>query len=454
MNMKDDKKWYSTPGLKKSISELDELLSRNSEYPILIQGPTGSGKTFFYERIIDYFIDKKNNPNLPYKLINCAAIPKELIDSELFGHEKGAFSGAAKSKIGLLAVADKGVAVLDEIGELSETLQAKLLTFFDTKKIRKVGGTKEIDVDVFIVGTTNASEKKFRKDFWHRFNKITVPPLCERRKDILYLMRQFCGTTPIIGWQLLDCLCQAWDGNVRELERKYPHYTQEGLAKADELSSNSPNFGFLDFVSIREFLGEELPKPLFLLKYPPFNSIADRLQKKFPTLLGTNVLNLNKFNDERLEGLYREFLLFCWHFRQHPCSSDNILDNISKSEPTQNISLSMKELDLGCDSDLQRDISNIYAQNPEAFGGSQIDQSEPPPDERLSEPEPIPINYFDIMKKVSPNDYYQLWLLYHLYIRKRTQRDIAKEFNISTSTISRWKKKKLPPDILKKLGLI
>jgi len=451
MNMKDDNKWYSTPGLKKSISELDELLSRNSEYPILIQGPTGSGKTFFYKRIIDYFIKKKNNPNLPYKLINCAAIPENLIDAELFGYEKGAFSGATKSKIGLLKVADKGVAVLDEIGELSKTLQAKLLTFFDTKKIRRVGSTKEIDVDVFIVGTTNASEKKFRKDFWHRFDKITVPPLYERRKDILYLMRQFCGTTPIIGWQLLDCLCQTWDGNVRELSRKYHHYTQEGLAEADELSPKLQNFSFLDFVSIHEFLGEELPKPLYLLKYLPFNSIADRLQKKFPTLLGTNVLNLNKFNDEQLEELYREFLLFCWHFSQHPCLDSNILEHISKLEPTQSIHLSMKELDPGCDVDLQRDISKIYAQNPGPFG--QIDQPKPLPDERLSEPEPPPINHCD-MEKISPNDYYQLWLLYHLYIRKKSQRDIAKEFNISTSTLSRWVKKKLSPDTLKKLGSV
>ena len=453
MNMKDDKRWCPTPGLEKSISELDKLLSRNSEYPILIQGPTGSGKTFFYKRIIDYFIDKKNNPNLPYKLINCAAISENLIEAELFGYVKGAFTGATRSKIGLLKSADKGVLILDEIGEFSKPLQAKLLTFFDTKEIRRVGSTEEVEkvVDVFIVGTTNAPEETFRKDFWHRFHKITVPPLYERRKDILYLMRQFCETTPIIGWQLLDCLCQAWDGNVREFEKKYPYYTQDGSAKTDELFLKLQKHSYLDFVNVWEILKNQLSHPLFLLKHPPFNRIADRIQKKFPTLFGTNVLNLSKFSDKRLDELYREFLLFCWHFNQHPCLNDNILKYIAEGETSVSMHFSTEKVDSIYDFDLKKDISILYIQKSKTFGSNQIDQ-EPPPDKRLSEPEPPPINHCD-MKKVSPNDYYQVWLLYHLYIRKKSQRDIAKEFNIPTSTISRWVKKKLSPDTLKKIGV-
>ena len=166
--------------------------------------------------------------------MNCASFTAGLLESELFGHEKGAFTDARIAKKGLLEVAHGGVVFLDEIGDLPLELQPKLLTFLESKQLRRVGGLHEIQVDVQIVAATNhdlldrVEQGRFRKDLYYRLNVLptSVPPLRERRDDIVLLAQEFyhalCrkhGVEPaLLGPDTFDLLCAyAWPGNVREL---------------------------------------------------------------------------------------------------------------------------------------------------------------------------------------------------------------------------------------------
>ena len=421
--MAPERDFIPTPGLQNCIDELDNLLSHSPEYPILICGETGSGKSFFYKRIIEHF--QKDKRTAPSKIINCAAFPKELIESELFGHEKGAFTGAAKAKKGLLTSANGGVSVLDEIGELPKYCQAKLLTFLDTGLIRPIGSVNEVKVNTFIVGTTTASPKKFRDDFWHRFHKLYIPPLHKRRIDILYLMREFCGDTPVFGWQILECLCKPWHGNVRELHRKYHNFTiKSQMAQGDieSLFTNAPYEVFVrtDLDEIRRLLVH----PSKLLRSPYFSSEANLLKKHFPTLLSDDSLVLKKCDVNRLNEIYQEFFSLCWHFEQDPQLDDDIMTYILKgqaSTTTQNFMIQVKD-NFSYHAELRSTIRTIYTK-------IQSD-SQPLPD-------PIPLDLCS-MEEVIPDNYKQKWLEYHLLIRKRTAKELAARYGINYKKINRW----------------
>jgi len=218
-------------GDSKSIKEVLQLAEKSaiSESNILLEGETGTGKELFAE-----FIHKNSNRNKkPFVAINCASLPDQLIESELFGYEKGAFTDAKTSKQGLVEIADGGTLFLDEIGELSLALQPKLLRFLENGDFRRVGGIANLKSNVRVIGATNknlmeeAEQKKFRRDLLFRLNVITltIPPLRERGNDIILLSEYFLRTKSSVrqpkklsAEAKKALLHYGFPGNVRELE--------------------------------------------------------------------------------------------------------------------------------------------------------------------------------------------------------------------------------------------
>ena len=198
---------------------------------VLILGETGTGK----ELIARAIHDLSPRRNYPFVKVNCAAIPSGLLESELFGHEKGAFTGAIAQKIGRFELANKGTLFLDEIGDIPLELQPKLLRVLQEQEFERLGSTRTQRVDVRVVAATNANlapmvaEKKFRSDLFYRLNvfPITVPPLRERRDDIVRLVRHFANKYAqrmgkhivSIPRTTMDALSRhTWPGNIRELQ--------------------------------------------------------------------------------------------------------------------------------------------------------------------------------------------------------------------------------------------
>jgi len=200
-----------------------------SDSNILIEGETGTGK----ELMAEYIHKHSARDDKPFVVINCASLPDQLIESELFGHEKGAFTDAKSAKQGLVEIAHGGTLFLDEIGELSLTLQPKLLRFLENGEYRRIGGVTTLTSNVRVIGATNrnlieeADNKKFRKDLLFRLNVITltIPPLRERRDDILLLANHFIKEkTPIRAPKHLSneaeelLMGYSFNGNIRELD--------------------------------------------------------------------------------------------------------------------------------------------------------------------------------------------------------------------------------------------
>jgi len=208
-----------------------EIMAKNPDTTVLILGPTGSGKGLLAKHIHE----KSSRRDQSFLEINCAGLSENLLESELFGHERGAFTDAKTVKKGLMEVADGGTLFLDEIGEMPLSIQAKVLTALETKIFRRVGGTKNIEVDVRIIAATSANilekmrEGKFREDLYYRLNilPITVPPLVNRKTDILNLttlfLNEFAGkmnkTIKGLTKDAISLLVNyAWPGNIRELK--------------------------------------------------------------------------------------------------------------------------------------------------------------------------------------------------------------------------------------------
>ncbi len=200
-----------------------------SEASILIQGESGTGKSLVAKAI--HMASPRANG--PFLIINCSGFQDPLLESELFGHEKGAFTGATSVKMGLFEVAAGGTLLLDEVGEMSPAMQAKLLQVLDTKELRRVGGTRVHRVDVRIIAATNkdlAHEVRtggFREDLYYRLNvvSVTLPSLRERKEDIPLLIEHFLQQCRVTGQQAKTISREAmqslvdypWPGNVREL---------------------------------------------------------------------------------------------------------------------------------------------------------------------------------------------------------------------------------------------
>ena len=250
----------------KAIYEIVKRIAQSDTTTILIQGESGTGKEMIATMIHRY----SSRRDHPFLEINCASLPEELLESELFGHERGAFTDAKAQKVGLLELANKGTLFLDEIGEMSLTIQVKLLRVLERMTFRRVGGTKDIKVSVRIISATNSDlegsvqKKTFREDLYYRLKvvPIFIPPLRERKEDIYLLLRhllnhfnkQFNKNFQDIEDAAYDIILNyPWPGNIRELKNMVervvlleddtvlraehiPASIQQGLSPEKELS--------------------------------------------------------------------------------------------------------------------------------------------------------------------------------------------------------------------------
>lgn len=226
-------KEQSIVGVSREIERVRDLVFRlqHSEAPVLIQAETGCGKELIAQEIVKY----SERWDRPYVKINCSAVVESLFESELFGYEEGAFTGAMKKgKKGLLETASGGTIFLDEIGEMPMGMQAKLLRVLQEQEVMRVGGTEPVHINVRVIAATNCPlqklvrEDKFRKDLFYRLNvlPVTIAPLRERKEDIPVLAEHFLrkysklhGTPKDLTPSAIEALCAYdWPGNVRELE--------------------------------------------------------------------------------------------------------------------------------------------------------------------------------------------------------------------------------------------
>jgi DNA-binding NtrC family response regulator len=211
------------PGMKDLLATVERVAP--SDLPVLVQGETGTGK----ELVARALHRLSARAAEPFVAISCGAVPESLLESELFGHEKGAFTGAIARKPGLFEVADRGVLFLDEVGEIAPSVQIKLLRALESKEFFRVGGTRPVRSDVRLVSATHKDLKHatqtgaFREDLFYRLNGVTLrlPPLRERKDDIGLLARHFMdrfGPQKKLSARALQALQQySWPGNVREL---------------------------------------------------------------------------------------------------------------------------------------------------------------------------------------------------------------------------------------------
>ena len=274
-------------GASVGIQKIKDTIERvgPTEARVLITGPNGTGK----ELVARWLHAKSNRSSAPIIEVNCAAIPSELIESELFGHEKGAFTSAHKQRIGKFEQANGGTLFLDEIGDMSLSAQAKVLRALQENKITRVGGDKEIKVDVRVVAATNKdlrreiAEKKFREDLYHRLAVIIieVPPLNERLDDIPLLSEHFIqsicneyGTTPKkITPKALKALKDVnWTGNIRELRNVIERLiilSDKEITEQDVLDYVKPSSANKDAL-----------KDLFS-RFDDFNELKEHLKKEY-----------------------------------------------------------------------------------------------------------------------------------------------------------------------------
>lgn len=282
-------------GESQAIGKIKETIDRvaPTEARVLVTGANGSGK----ELVARWLHEKSSRSNAALIEVNCAAIPSELIESELFGHEKGSFTSAVKQRIGKFESASGGTLFLDEIGDMSLSAQAKVLRALQENKIARVGGEKEIDVDVRVIAATNKDLQKeieagnFRMDLYHRLSVILihVPPLCDRRDDIPLLTRSFLEEIcteygmPVkkvseAGMDALKAL--PWSGNIRELRnmierliilsdktitdadvKAFANPTAAVAVLAETAGNNQPDFdNFKNFQEYKDFAEREYIK--------------------------------------------------------------------------------------------------------------------------------------------------------------------------------------------------
>ena len=232
-------------GLKNTMKMVDQVAPRNS--PVLIMGETGVGK----ELVANAIHEGSNRKDKPFVKVNCGAIPDSLVDSELFGHEKGAFTGAFSQRRGRFERADQGTIFLDEIGELPPAAQIRLLRVLQQHEIERVGGNDPISVDVRIISATHRNLEemvksgKFREDLWYRLNvfPIMIPPLRQRTEDVPALVSHFIEkkSSELNIWKppklapggMERLQSYTWPGNVRELENLVERELIQGQVSGD-----------------------------------------------------------------------------------------------------------------------------------------------------------------------------------------------------------------------------
>ncbi len=266
-------------GKSRQLQEILALIQKvaPADSPVFIQGESGTGK----EIVANTVWHLSTRQGAPFIALNCAALSENLIESEIFGHEKGAFTSAYQMKHGLVEVADRGTLFLDEIGEMPVGLQAKLLRFLDSGEFRRVGGNKALHVDVRVIAATNKDlpamikTGNFREDLYYRLNviNITIPPLRERKEDITELSRHFLEkyarklakhVRDFTAESLELLIAYRWPGNVRELENVVERAVivcESGTIGAEDLSI--PSYAGIEAMSFNPSL-EEMEKEYIL----------------------------------------------------------------------------------------------------------------------------------------------------------------------------------------------
>jgi DNA-binding NtrC family response regulator len=275
-------------GESASLRSVLEIISKVSQTDstVLIQGESGVGKELAARAVY------RNSPRArrPFIVVDCTSLQETLLQSELFGHERGAFTGAVSRKHGLFEVADSGTVFLDEIGEISLPLQVRILRVLDSGTFRRVGGVRDVKVDVRVICATNrdlyqvVQEGRFRQDLYYRINVVsfTLPPLRERREDIPILARYFAENSPVARKQPVEFTPEVlsvlgsypWPGNVRELQNVIEraliladgaHVTVDdlpgnlrhgGSSMVDELTARRPRLADLEGAYITRLLEE------------------------------------------------------------------------------------------------------------------------------------------------------------------------------------------------------
>lgn len=273
----------------KKIYELAKKVAPSSS-TVLILGESGTGKEVLAKYI--HFCSKRKGP---FVTINCAAIPEELLEAELFGYEKGAFTGAIKSKPGKFEIANKGTLFLDEIGDLSLKLQAKLLRVIQEKQVERLGSDHSIKVDVRILAATNkdlekeVQEGRFREDLFFRLNVIPIklPPLRERKEDIplltQFFLKRICEREGIEEKKFTSQAIKAllnypWPGNIRELENfieRVVILSENNIIGVEDLSLST----LCSKLQIRESLTEDKDMLIKYLSLPQISENGIELNK-------------------------------------------------------------------------------------------------------------------------------------------------------------------------------
>ena len=297
-------------GKSKAMQGVFDLIKRVADSPtnVLITGESGTGKELV-AKAIHFNSDRKDAPFIP---VNCAAIPEQLLESELFGHMRGAFTDAKFDKRGLFEEAQKGTLFLDEISELPLMLQAKLLRAIQEREIRRVGANKPVPVDVRIIAATNLNlgeevkGKRFRDDLYYRLNviELKLPPLRDRREDIPLLVDAFlkkCGEARskevkgVSEAALAMLMDYAWPGNVRELENVIERAVT--LTRGDKISPDDLPLAVQGARGDRRVLDEAAEKTL------PLHEIEKEYIKKILEKMGGN-----KYQAAHVLGIDRKTL--------------------------------------------------------------------------------------------------------------------------------------------------
>jgi two-component system, NtrC family, response regulator AtoC len=280
-------------GKSEKMKEVEKIINQvaNTDISVLIRGESGTGK----ELVAREICARSSRKDKPFVKVNCAAIPSELLESELFGYEKGSFTGAITRKPGKFELANQGTIFLDEISELHPSLQAKLLHVLQDREFSRLGGDEDVSVDVRVITATNRQIEKdlqngnFREDLYYRINVVSIhlPPLRERKEDVLelceYFLRKYSSIFekkyPILSKTGINSLLSYdWPGNVRELEnivKKIVVLENEEFALKDfglgsELSANSsvngtsPTQGRISLKKAGKMAAQEAEKDLIL----------------------------------------------------------------------------------------------------------------------------------------------------------------------------------------------
>lgn len=305
-------------GKSETIARIRETIERvaPTEARVLVTGANGSGK----ELVARWLHEKSNRANGQLIEVNCAAIPSELIESELFGHEKGSFTSAVKQRIGKFELANGGTLFLDEIGDMSLSAQAKVLRALQEHKITRVGGEKEIEVNVRVVAATNKDLLKeiedgnFRMDLYHRLNVINihVPHLTERTEDIPVIAQRFleeiCGEYGMPTKKITDGGMKAlqalpWTGNVRELHNMIERLiilSDKTITEQDVVAFANPTGGTnIGAATSHALAGQQNVNGLDFDAFANFQDYKDHAEKEFIKFkLEKNNWNVSKTADD------------------------------------------------------------------------------------------------------------------------------------------------------------